>query len=72
MDCSKGQKRRIDSPGGWDYCRALLFPSHLSHGAEDGVVAADGGAVLVVLGLRVADLVELRLKRDKLLGQVLI
>ena len=34
----------------------------LGHGAEDGVVPADRGAVFVVLGLGVAHLVELRLQ----------
>ena len=34
-----------------------------SHGAEDRVVPADGGAVLVVLGFGMANLVELGLKK---------
>lgn len=36
----------------------------LRHCSEDRVVAADGGAVLIVLGLGVAHVVKLRLKHN--------
>jgi hypothetical protein len=36
---------------------------NLRHDAEDGVVTADGGTVLLVFGLGMANLVELRLER---------
>lgn len=41
------------------------LPFSLRHRSEDGVVAADAGAVLVVLRFRVAHLIKFRLQEKE-------